>query len=59
METFLITRFLGGFFAAAPLTNAPGLMSDLWAAHERGLAVSFFTVCVFLGPVLGPIVSSL
>ncbi|KAH8826531.1 MFS polyamine transporter [Flagelloscypha sp. PMI_526] len=58
IETFLITRFLGGFFAAAPLTNAPGLIADLWDAHERGLPVSLFTLCVFLGPVIGPIVSS-
>ncbi|TFK32378.1 MFS polyamine transporter [Crucibulum laeve] len=57
IETLLITRFFSGFFAVAPLTNCGGVIADIWSAEGRGPAVSLFTASVFLGPVLGPIVS--
>jgi DHA1 family multidrug resistance protein-like MFS transporter len=59
METMLVTRFLGGFFACAPLVNSGGLIADIWDPAARGLATSMFTAAVFLGPVMGPIGSSL
>lgn len=59
MASMLITRFLGGFFACAPLVNSGGLIADIWDPAGRGLATSMFTAAVFLGPVLGPIGSSL
>jgi MFS transporter, DHA1 family, multidrug resistance protein len=34
-------------------------MADIWAPAARGHAVSIFVVCVFIGPVLGPVVGSL
>ena len=36
-----------------------GVIADVWDAAGRGLATSLFVACVFLGPVLGPIVGSL
>ncbi|KAF5313645.1 hypothetical protein D9611_010182 [Ephemerocybe angulata] len=57
IETLLVTRFISGFFACAPLTNSGGVIADIWDAKGRGLAVSLFTASVFLGPVLGPIVA--
>ncbi|KAJ7065559.1 MFS polyamine transporter [Mycena amicta] len=57
IETLLITRFLGGFFAVAPLVNAGGVIADIWSVENRGLATSLFSASVFLGPVLGPIVA--
>jgi DHA1 family multidrug resistance protein-like MFS transporter len=59
MASMLVTRFLGGFFACAPLVNSGGLIADIWDPAGRGLATSMFTAAVFLGPVLGPIGSSL
>lgn len=59
IETLLVTRFISGFFACAPLTNSGGVIADIWDANTRGLAASLFTFSVFLGPVLGPIVSGL
>lgn len=56
MWTLLILRFFGGAFGSSPLTNAGGVVADLFAAKERGLAMSFFSVAPFMGPVLGPIV---
>lgn len=57
IQTLLVTRFFGGFFAVAPLTNSGGLIADIWSAEGRGKATSLFSASVFLGPVLGPIVS--
>lgn len=34
-----------------------GLIADIWSAIGRGPATSLYTASVFLGPVLGPIVS--
>lgn len=59
IETLLVTRFFAGFFACAPLTNSGGLIADVWDPAGRGLATSLFTASVFLGPVIGPIASSL
>ncbi|KAF7436660.1 hypothetical protein PC9H_003493 [Pleurotus ostreatus] len=53
----LIFRFLGGFFAAAPLTNSGALISDVWDAETRGKALAIFTVAPFSGPALGPTVA--
>ncbi|CAA7270304.1 unnamed protein product [Cyclocybe aegerita] len=57
IETLLVTRFLSGFFAVAPLTNCGGVIADIWPAVGRGPATSLFTASVFLGPVMGPIVA--
>jgi len=54
--TILILRFLGGSFGSSPLTNAGGVVADLFTAKERGLAMSLFSIAPFMGPVLGPIV---
>lgn len=59
METLLVTRFLSGFFACAPLTMGGGLIADIWDSEGRGPATSVFSTTVFLGPVLGPLVSGL
>jgi MFS family permease len=55
--TLLIFRFLGGAFGSAPLSNAGGVVADLFNAKDRGLAMSVFSVAPFMGPVLGPIIS--
>ncbi|KAJ6464893.1 MFS polyamine transporter [Mycena sanguinolenta] len=57
IQTLLITRFLGGFFAVAPIVNAGGVIADIWDTERRGTASSLFSASVFLGPVMGPIVA--
>ncbi|PPQ67075.1 hypothetical protein CVT25_005676 [Psilocybe cyanescens] len=52
--SLLLFRFLGGTFAAAPLTNSGALISDIWDAKMRGKAMAIFTVAPFAGPALGP-----
>ncbi|TKA73486.1 hypothetical protein B0A49_04210, partial [Cryomyces minteri] len=54
--TLIILRFLAGSFGSSPLTNAGGVIADMFSASERGLAMSLFSAAPFMGPVLGPIV---
>lgn len=52
----LAMRFLAGTFGASPLTNAGGVIADMFPAQQRGLGMSVFAAAPFLGPVIGPIV---
>jgi len=45
-------------FASAPVTNSGGVVADVWDAVHRHDAIALFTASVFLGPVIGPVVSS-
>ncbi|OCF31946.1 multidrug transporter [Kwoniella heveanensis BCC8398] len=55
-RTLMVMRFFAGLFGASCLTNAGGQIGDMWAAHERAMATSIFSLAPFLGPVLGPII---
>ncbi|ROT36379.1 MFS general substrate transporter [Sodiomyces alkalinus F11] len=55
-QTLIILRFFSGAFGSSPLTNAGGVIADIFPASERGLAMALFAVAPFLGPVLGPII---
>ena len=52
--TLIILRFFAGAFGSAPLTNAGGVISDMFEARHRGLALSLFAAAPFMGPVIGP-----
>lgn len=54
--TLIILRFFAGAFGSSPLTNAGGVIADMFPAKQRGLAMSLFAAAPFLGPVIGPIV---
>lgn len=54
--TLIILRFFAGAIGSSPLTNAGGVIADMFPAKERGLAMSLFAAAPFMGPVLGPIV---
>ncbi|KAI4151229.1 MAG: hypothetical protein LQ340_003614 [Diploschistes diacapsis] len=56
MQTLLILRFFAGAFGSSPLTNAGGVIADMFPANERGLAMALFSMAPFMGPALGPIV---
>ncbi|KAG7441532.1 MFS general substrate transporter [Guyanagaster necrorhizus] len=56
IQTLMICRFFGGFFAVGPLTVNGGIIADVWPALGRGPATSLFSASVFMGPVLGPLV---
>ena len=53
-----VTRFFGGVFASAPISNVAAAMGDLFEPKDRGVAVSFYTVCVSGGPTVAPLVGA-
>ncbi|KAJ4124972.1 hypothetical protein NW768_009313 [Fusarium equiseti] len=53
----LVGRFLTGTFVSAPLSNAPGVLADLWSPLERGNAMAGFSAMVWVGPALGPVIA--
>ena len=55
IQTLVVLRFLAGAFGSSPLTNAGGVIADMFPASDRGLAMSLFAAAPFLGPVIGPI----
>ncbi|KAL4894122.1 major facilitator superfamily domain-containing protein, partial [Aspergillus ambiguus] len=55
IQGLIIFRFLAGAFGSSPLTNAGGVIADLFHAKDRGVAMSIFASAPFLGPVIGPV----
>ena len=55
--SLLVGRFFTGTFASSPLSNAPGVLADIWGPVERGNAMSLFAMMTFAGPALGPVVA--
>ncbi|KAG0646315.1 Major facilitator superfamily multidrug transporter mdrA [Hyphodiscus hymeniophilus] len=55
--SLLVGRFLTGTFASSPMSNAPGVLADIWGPVERGNALALFSMMTFAGPALGPVVS--
>ncbi|RDA83480.1 hypothetical protein CP532_7041 [Ophiocordyceps camponoti-leonardi (nom. inval.)] len=55
MPALIVLRFFAGAFGSSPLTNAGGVIADMFSAEDRGLATSVFALAPFLGPALGPI----
>ncbi|EFY93947.1 MFS multidrug transporter, putative [Metarhizium acridum CQMa 102] len=53
----LVGRFLTGTLVSAPLSNAPGVLADIWHPLERANAMALFSTMVWIGPVLGPVVA--
>jgi multidrug resistance protein len=56
IATLIILRFLAGTFGSSPLTNAGGVIADMFRANQRGLGMSIYAAAPFLGHVIGPIV---
>jgi len=59
MAAVLVTRFLCGFFACAPLNNCGDLLADLWDAATRVPASSLLFATTLLDPALGPTLGGL
>ncbi|KAH6611830.1 major facilitator superfamily domain-containing protein [Boeremia exigua] len=55
IATICVGRFLGGFFASAPLAVVGGALADLWDPIPRAYAICVFATGGFAGPVAGPI----
>ncbi|CVL10149.1 hypothetical protein FPRO06_02492 [Fusarium proliferatum] len=55
MAALIVLRFFAGSFGSSPLSNAGGVIADMFEARDRGLATALFAMAPFLGPTLGPI----
>lgn len=49
IHTLLILRFFAGAFGSSPLTNAGGVVSDMFASRQRGLALCLFASTPYMG----------
>jgi MFS family permease len=58
IAALFITRFFGGFFGSAPISNVAAALGDFYAPESRGTAMSFYAICVVGGPALSPIVGA-
>ncbi|RMZ92656.1 hypothetical protein DV736_g79, partial [Chaetothyriales sp. CBS 134916] len=56
MHALLVLRFFASAFGSSPLTNAGGVIADMFTKSGRGLATSVFGMAPFLGPAIGPVV---
>jgi hypothetical protein len=49
IQTLLVLRFFAGTFGSSPLTNAGGVVSDMFPARQRGLALCLFASTPYMG----------
>lgn len=48
----LVGRFITGTAASSALSNAPGVLVDLWSPLDRGNAMAIFSIVSFSGPAV-------
>lgn len=53
-----ITRFFGGTFGSAPVSNVSAALGDIYEPKARGFAVSLYAVAVVGGPTIAPIIGA-
>lgn len=58
LETIFICRFLSAAFAAAAIAVSPGILVDMWEPYARGIASLVWSLTVFAGPTVGPLVGA-
>ena len=53
-----VTRFFGGLFASAPISNVSAAIGDFYGPKERGVPMALMAMCVVGGPCVAPIVGA-
>ncbi|KAK9257436.1 major facilitator superfamily domain-containing protein [Lipomyces tetrasporus] len=56
IASIMICRFFAGFFGASCLAVVPAAFSDIFGNKTRGTAIAIFATCVFVGPIIAPVV---
>lgn len=56
LQTIMLCRFFGGFFGACPIAVVAAVFSDIFDNRLRGLAITVFSMTVFMGPLFAPFV---
>ncbi|KIX08540.1 uncharacterized protein Z518_03196 [Rhinocladiella mackenziei CBS 650.93] len=54
----LICRLLAGCFGSAPMVLVSAMYADYWTPAHRGTATAVYSMAVYIGPTLGPIVGA-
>ncbi len=54
--SILASRFFGGFFGSAMMSNSPASVNDIVSDEHRALAFGFWSIGPTNGPVYGPII---
>ncbi|MCJ1447527.1 MAG: hypothetical protein MMC23_008038 [Stictis urceolatum] len=57
-QTLFITRFFGGVFGSAPVSNVSAALGDIYRQENRGTAITFYAIAVTGGPTLGPLIGA-
>ncbi|SCW01726.1 LAFE_0E05908g1_1 [Lachancea fermentati] len=57
MRIVLPLRFFAGVFASPALSIASGTIVDIWDIDEISIAMAFFCLAPFLGPVISPVIA--
>lgn len=58
LPTIFVFRLLAGLFGGSPVVINSAMFADYWAPTDRGKATAIYSLTVYLGPCLGPIVGS-
>ncbi|KAB8229569.1 MFS transporter [Aspergillus alliaceus] len=56
IRSILVSRFFGGFFGSAMMSNSPASVNDIVSDKHRALAFGFWSIGPTNGPVYGPII---
>ena len=57
IQTLILSRFFSGFFGASQLSIVPAVLADIFSDLQRGTAIAVYSLTVFGGPFLAPLVS--
>jgi len=53
ITSLLVLRFFASAFGSSSMSNAGGVIADMFNRKERGMATGLFATAPFLGPALG------
>jgi MFS transporter, DHA1 family, multidrug resistance protein len=56
LQTIMLTRFFCGFIGAGPVAVVAAAFADMFNNETRGKAIATFSLMVFCGPILAPVV---
>jgi MFS transporter, DHA1 family, multidrug resistance protein len=56
IQTLIICRFFSGLFGASQLSVVPSVLADLYNNTDRGIAMTLYSLAVFVGPFSAPFV---
>ncbi|EAZ62800.2 Putative transporter C530 [Scheffersomyces stipitis CBS 6054] len=53
----MVCRFIGGLFGCVPMNVCAGVISDLFDAKSRNMALASYSLVPLMGPVIAPVVA--